>query len=136
MKNSSLSMMFLSYPFVILSESKIFFPSLCSSYNPKEELIKNEKKLKEAEIRLNKLSYLLSGEFIHKAPDNIILENCKKLEEAENTFDCLSATVNNLKNALNSWRDATPEEYEYIKNNPDSYKLYKFGSNIFAEENK
>jgi hypothetical protein len=129
-------MFFLACPFVITKSSTIFFPSLYIGHNPKEELVKNEKKLKEAENRLNKLSCLLSSEFINKAPENVILENCKKLEEAEDTFDCLFATVSNLKTALNSWREASPEECEYIKNNVGDYELSQLGNYIFAEKNK
>jgi hypothetical protein len=126
--------MFMAYPFLICKNGSIIFVHIQHSYDDFiKDLEKNKEKLKECSSRVEKLSKLLSSEFINKAPANIIEENCNKLLNVEEEHSALFQSIDYMEKAMCTWKLATEEECADIKDNFGNYKVFKMGDYFFAE---
>jgi hypothetical protein len=124
--------LFWSYPCIFTQNgSTIFIHCNDIKFDPKQDLELKKTKLKEIGDRLFKLSNLLSSEFINKAPDNIVQENCDKLIDAENSWDALFKNINALEESLYYYREATEGEVNNMRENSDKYKVFSLGNNYF-----
>jgi hypothetical protein len=125
--------MFIAYPFFMSDTSLIFVTNDDIDFDFHKQYEVLSKKLEESKIRLNKLCDLLSSEFTSKAPENIVIENCKKLEETEDIFNNFYRTKSYLDEAILYWENAKTEEIENIKSNFNDYKCFQIKNYIFCK---
>jgi len=64
-----------------------------------KELEKDKKRFLEVDKNLDRLYKLMSSEFISRAPENIIEENCSKMIDTQNEWDALFKHVQIIENA-------------------------------------
>jgi len=92
--------MFCKYPSTIVPKVGSIIFLHVPNYDIDKDIQKTEKKLKDIEKRLNKLSNTLSqNSFYDNAPEDIIIKLCNNLLELENSYDTISLKINYLMQA-------------------------------------
>ena len=90
---------FLTYPSIVTKHGIIILLFINEKCSVDEILKEDKKRFEEVNKNLSKLYDLLSGEFILKAPQNIIEENCKKLLDTQNEWESLQKKFHIIENA-------------------------------------
>ena len=90
---------FLTYPSIVTKHGIIILLFITENCSVDEILSEDKKRFEEVDKNLSKLYDLLSGEFILKAPINIIEETCNKLLDTQNEWESLQKKFSIIKHA-------------------------------------